>query len=289
MGDDGPVTAEQVLDAVRAAHGEHMVLEGRCPGGEVGAHYARTSDGHRVVFKWSEDPGRLGELSRMVERVERLRAKGYPAPRYHLPVAFDGGVAVFQDAVDGEWRDDIDAGLVETALMLNDMQAGGADQRTGWRDYIVQTLTEGADGYCLHETLRNHSPETRLVLEWVESVGKSVGALPCDDLVHLDFHHRNMLRVGHRLSAVVDWEGCMPGDRAFDLITFSFGFTHAQAAPEPEQQVWARAEEIATAEQLTAYAAHMSLRRLDWSIRHHTDSEVVHLLTVVNRYRARLP
>jgi len=254
----------------------------------VGAHNAVNRDGRRLVFKWSEDPVRLADLARAADRVERLRGKGYPAPRYYAPMPFDGGVAIFQDAVDGAWSDDVDDGLVDAILALNDLQAGEADEPETWRDYIAWTLTEGANGYCLHDTLEDYSVETRGILGWVRDVGRSLGDLPAEDLVHLDFHHQNILRAGGRLSAVIDWEGCTPGDRAFDLVTFSFGFTHARAALGAEERLWRRVEEMASVDRLAAYVAHMSLRRLDWAIRHHAARDVDRLLAVVAERRRRL-
>lgn len=240
-----------------------------------------------MVFKWVEDPARLEELARVVERVERLRAKGYPAPRHHPPLPFDGGVALFQDAAEGTWRDDVDAPLIDDFLALNDLQAGEGNGSESWSQHIARTLVEGADGYCLHEPLRTHSRETSDLLSWVEGVGRSVGDLPASDLVHYDFHHRNVLRVGTCLSAVIDLDGCRPGDRIFDLVTFAFGFTHADAAADLEDRVWQRAQELGSTERLTAYIAHMSLRRVDWTIRHHSAADVARLLEVIGRYRSR--
>src|SRR5579884_485917 len=109
------------------AHGQRYEWAGQCPGGEVGAHYAVDGDGRRLVFKWSEDVASLADLARVADRVERLRVKGYPAPRYYSPVDFDGGVVIFQDAVEGAWSDDVDESLVDAVLELNDLQAGEAD------------------------------------------------------------------------------------------------------------------------------------------------------------------
>ena len=38
----------------------------------------------------------------------------------------------------------------------------------------------------------------------------------------MDFHHRNILKRGDQPVAVIDWEGSMPGDRLFDLVTLGF-------------------------------------------------------------------
>jgi Phosphotransferase enzyme family len=265
------MTAGQVVDLIHEAHGLRFSLDGRCPGGEVGAHYARSPDGTRFVFKWSEDADDLAYFASVVDRVTRLRAAGYPAPRYLPPFSIDGGVALFQDAVPGRWRDDVGDDLVSTVLGLNDLQAGRGDSGDAWTSYIRLTLTEGADGYCLHEPMRQHSPATRRIVQWVEGVGATLGPLPEEDLVHIDFHHRNMLRDGDEFVAVVDWEGCRPGDRAFDLVTFCFGMSHANAEPGVFDPVWRRAAELTTPDALAAYVAHMALRRLDWTVRNHPD------------------
>jgi hypothetical protein len=168
------VTAEAVLEAVRERHGWAIRWEGPCPGGEVGAHYARASDGRRLVFKWVEDLERLDGLTTMVERVERLRAKGYPAPRYHSPVVVSGGVVLFQDAVEGHWQDEVDQALVDDVLELIELQAGEGDGSDRWTEYMARTLIEGADGYCLHETLQSYSDQTRHILGQTWSTSTSI-------------------------------------------------------------------------------------------------------------------
>jgi len=81
------------------------------------------------------------------------------------------------------------------------------------------------------------------------------------------------------LSAVVDWEACRPGDRAFDLMTFWFGLTHADDGVG--DRIWARAAELTSHEALAAYGAHMSLRRLDWTLRHHHERDVEAVLGMI--------
>jgi hypothetical protein len=47
--------AGRMTDAVHAGTGVRLVVEGPCPGGEVGAAYVRWPDGHRSVLKWRPD------------------------------------------------------------------------------------------------------------------------------------------------------------------------------------------------------------------------------------------
>jgi Phosphotransferase enzyme family len=285
------VTAETALAQVREQHGIGLTLEGRCPGGEVGAFYARSEAGIQHVFKWFDAP-LSGELDLtgftwLIDKLGRLREKGYPLPLYWAPLAVAGGVVIVQEAVGGAWRDEVSLELAETVLGLVDLQADAGSDGSAWTDYVRMTLTEGANGYCVHGTLRAHDRATARVLDWIEGVGRSMTPLPSGDLVHLDLHHRNILRHGEQVVAVVDWEGARSGDRVFDLVTFCFGFTHAIAEPSAESRVWERAEELAGADSLAPYVAHMALRRLDWTIRHHPN-EIDRLMPFVQRYMRRV-
>jgi aminoglycoside phosphotransferase (APT) family kinase protein len=253
----------------------------------AGAFFAHDAGGGRYVFKYldrGDEPADHQPLADMVARLSVLRDRGYPMPRYWPPFDVEEGTVVVQEAVGGVCRDDLSDGLVDTILDLNALQAGDALEDRTWNDYLAMTLVQGANGYCLHESLRTHGRVTRRIVEWVESVGRGMGPLPGGDLVHFDFHHRNLLREGDRLVAVIDWEGSRPGDRAFDLVTFCFGFTHARVTRAGlEHRVWERACALAGPDALAAYVAHMALRRLDWSIRHHPD-EVEALIHLVDRY-----
>jgi aminoglycoside phosphotransferase (APT) family kinase protein len=157
---------------------------------------------------------------------------------------------------------------------------------SAWSDFLARTLTEGADGYCLHDTLRERGGEPSRLLSWIQSVGRSVRSLPQGDLVHFDFHHRNILRSAEGALTVVDCEGFRPGDRAFDLVTFCFGMSHAAAPLGTEDPLWERATALASVEALTAYMAHMTLRRLDWTLRHHGEHELARLWPIVRKYVA---
>jgi aminoglycoside phosphotransferase (APT) family kinase protein len=193
----------------------------------------------------------------------------------------------FKERAAGTWSDDVNSQLVETVFQLNDLQRDRDDGKDTWTNYVRSTLLEGADGYCVHATLQNHDAVSRELLGWIRAVGTSLVALPATDVVHLDFHQRNVLRNGAAVSAVIDWEGARIGDRAFDLVTFCFGFTHANAQPGLEDLVWERAAAIAHPDALRAYVAHMGLRRLDWTIRHHPE-EVEGLVQFIDGYVSRV-
>jgi aminoglycoside phosphotransferase (APT) family kinase protein len=262
------VDAVKALEGVRRHHGIDVVVGDRCVGGEVGAYFARLGDA-TVVFKWSDRPERADDWARAVERVERLRAIGYPAPRYYAPFAFPGGVVVMQEAVPGSSQDQVGHGLVESIAALNRVQEGGGVAGP-WSELMAMSLTEGCDGWCMHGPLGRHSKEGARLLDEVEAVGRDVPCLPTGDVVHNDFHHRNVLRVGDRLSAVVDWEGCTDGDRRLDLVTFAFGLLVARVPGAVETRLWEHLRSQIPHDHLTVYVAHMALRLADWRVRHHS-------------------
>jgi aminoglycoside phosphotransferase (APT) family kinase protein len=181
--------------------------------------------------------------------------------------------------------DDVSAATVETLLALNGLQAGEGDAEDGdWSRYIADSLMLGCDGYCLHEPLRDYDRRTAALLETIRATGEAVVDLRSGDVVHVDFHHRNVLLHGGRISAVIDWEGCRSGDSAFDLVTLAFGLNVARVPVAARERVWEDARRRAEPEALRAYVAHMALRQVDWSIRHRTAADVDHWLAVSHTF-----
>jgi hypothetical protein len=283
------VTPEAALAAVAERFGVSLTDGGPCPGGEVGARFALGAGGEAYVYKCVDGADGSTWARQMVDRVALLRDRGYPAPRPMAPFDIGDAVVLVQDRVAGSWSDAVDGDLVEKVLALNDAQAGlGSSSGSEWSDLIVSSLREGADGYCRHDSLRGQGGEVARLLGWVESVGRSVRGLPQGDLTHFDFHHRNILRTPDGDLTVVDWEGIRPGDRAFDLVTFCFGMSHALGPDGVMDPLWERANELASPDALVAYVAHMALRRVDWTLRHHGAHEMARLLPVVRSYVARV-
>ncbi|MEV0570725.1 hypothetical protein [Dactylosporangium sp. NPDC050588] len=80
------------------------------------------------------------------------------------------------------------------------------------------------------------------------------------------------------VTGVVDWDGAGRGNRAFDLVTLLFVLS--RHAPHLTAPIRDAAVTLAPLDVLAACWAHMSLRQVDWSIRHHTAAEVDAWLTV---------
>jgi Phosphotransferase enzyme family len=98
------------------------------------------------------------------------------------------------------------------------------------------------------------------------ATGSVDGAI--DDVVHMDFHTASMLAIDRRITGVIDWEGSTSGDAAFDLVT------QALYAPDLRTELLDAARARTDPHALPLYAAHMVLRQVDWSLRHHNAAQV---------------
>jgi hypothetical protein len=273
------VTVAGVLELIREHRGLNLHAAGVFTGGEVGATDVRGNDGSRFVLKWWDGDAVSGR--RAAALVERLRARGYPIPRFVVADDLGGVTVMLQDYVAGAVSDDVSAATVETLLALNGLHVGEGDaERSDWSTYIAGSLLQGCEGYCVHEPLRDYDRRTAALLETIRATGEGVGDLPSSDVVHVDFHHRNVLLDGEAVAAVIDWEGCRSGDAAFDLVTLAFGLTVARVPASARDRVWDEAHRRAQPDALRAYVAHMALRQVDWSIRHRTAADVDHWLEV---------
>jgi aminoglycoside phosphotransferase (APT) family kinase protein len=85
--------------------------------------------------------------------------------------------------------------------------------------------------------------------------------------VHYDFTLANLLTTDGGISGVIDINPpTLTGDRAFDLATMLFYLYDRDGIRE---RLRGRALELTDQHALNAYLAHMVLRQVDWSLRHH--------------------
>ncbi len=221
-------------------------------------------------------PGAAGYLRELDAVLARLRGRGYPAPRFRVIGQVPGLVFWVQPrlpgtAVDRGWREPDHAALARllpALFRLNDAQAGLGTGPQQWRSLIAQTLASGGDGYCLHSTLQA-SPDARDLLPVLRRIGERCGpAIPDgQDFVHYDFTPANLLSDGTAITGVIDVNPpVLAGDRAFDLATLLFYcYDHEQI----RHLLRGRLLDLAGPRPACAYLAHMVLRQVDWSLRHH--------------------
>lgn len=282
--------AEQMAAGLERTTGVRVIVEGPCPGGEVGAAYVRWDDGHRSILKWRPQTTLEDMQAGPLKVVSVLRSVGYPAPETELAAQVGDAVVTIQELLPGTTVNLLNESTLDQALALNDLQAGILTEHRDIPNAKLY-LTEDGPGFCLHGPLRRHSRRTARLADWIAEVGAcSADRLAGDDAMHLDFHPGNLLAQDGKLTGVIDWDGAGRGDRRFDVVTLRFGAhpypPHVAPAARVDGAVENRLDEILDSfppDVLRPLWAHMSLRMTDWTIRHFTPDHVDHWLDLAER------
>ena len=208
------------------------------------------------------------------------RQAGFPAPATELVAQVGHAAVMVQERLPGAKIDRLDSNLLDQALSINERQAGLLDARPDI-EAIRLYLREDGPGFCLHEPLRQYSRKTADLERWVSRV-EEVQDSP-NDLVHLDFHPGNLLQQEGVVTGVVDWDGAGRGDRWLDLVTLRFG-VHRQTGTDVTRRLDGILDQV-PANVLNPLWAHLSLRMVDWAIRHHTEEDVLGWLDLAGQRR----
>ena len=273
------LSAEELRGLVRQQSGLDFAALTPARGGESRtAFWATDRAGTVSVLKImpGAGPEAVSQLRALDRVLARLGDRGYPAPRFHAVGHAAGLVFWVQQRLPGSVVDHgrgrpdgaALARLLPELLRLNDAQVGLGTGTGGWPDLITRTLTSGGDGYCLHSTLQAR-PDTRGLLRVLRRIGDTCGpAIPAaGDFVHYDFTLANLLTDGAAITGVIDINPpVLAGDRAFDLATLLF---YLYDHDDIRDLLRARLLELAGPQAARAYLAHMVLRQVDWSLRHH--------------------
>lgn len=264
--------------ALREQAGLDLVSLVPADGGESASTFLATGqDGTVMVLKVS--PSAIGDsVARLGELAAGLRQRGYPAARVLASGQVAGMSFWLQERLPGTVLDRVPGWLLPEVLRLNHAQAGLGDGTRRLTGLIAATLTAGGDGYCVHATLEAR-PDTRDLLAVVRhTAGRCLAAVPeGGDFVHYDFTLANLLTSGASIVGVIDINPpTVTGDRAFDLATMLFYLYDRDGFRERLRD---RALDLTNERALDAYLAHMLLRQVDWSLRHHpgTNATAHHL------------
>jgi Ser/Thr protein kinase RdoA (MazF antagonist) len=274
-------TPGELLRILRDEAGLDLVTLAPAGGGESGtAFWVTDRAGKASLLKIMPGPPAesAAQLRALAAMTARLRARDYPAPRVAVTGHAAGLGFWIQDRLPGRPLDPGDgapedvatlARLLPELIRLNDAQVGlGDGHASSWPALLTRTLTVGADGYCVHSTLEA-SPDTRAMLRVVREIGARCGPAipPGTDFMHYDFTPANLLTDGATITGVIDINApVLPGDRAFDLATLLF---YAYDHDGIRARLGSRLLELAGHQAARAYLAHIVLRQVDWSVRHH--------------------
>lgn len=242
----------------------------------------RWPDEHRSVLKWRPHCRAVDMQAGSLAVTEVLRLAGYPAPATELIAQVDHAVVIVQELLPGTKIEHLDHRGLDQALELNQLQADRLADRLDIPTMELHLRDDGA-GYCLHEPLRQHNRRSAALEHWVAAVGADHPArMVGHDAVHMDFHPGNILATGGSITGVIDWDGAARGDHRFDLVTLRFGIHAKEADPRVTQHLDAVLDSLPE-DILRPAWAHMSLRMVDWAIRHFTPADVEHWLDLAEQ------
>ena len=262
-----------VLAHINQVRGTSYRLIGAYNQGESGtASQVIDADTNRYVLKIGA--GSEFRAERAARATKRLRDRGYPAPEYVAVGKLDSISYTLQRVLPGEpIGPRISLDLLPQLLHLNDLQRDQGDCEYDEPERLIRGVMEGYADFCVLETLRTYSAESARILDSLQRVvGARAKECPQrNDIVHFDFHTNNVLMADGLITGVIDWEGCASGDCAFDLATMLFYCWRFQ---DVRVELWRALLEWTTSGAAAIYLAHMMVRQLDWSIRHHVPETV---------------
>lgn len=264
----------ELLRYINATHKTTFELIERYTDGEQGAFAIRDLQGNRYVLKWQPDISSLQHLQDAKTVTDLLRGTGYPAPSYLFVEGMQEGIYSLQSALPGKPLYRLDEAFVPQLFALNALQIGRAvPGLRDWHHEVVTTVLYGGDGYCLHESLQHYSANTRNMLARLQELVVAYKDEPHKkyDIVHGDFQPYNILVARQYVSGVIDWDAVHAGDCVFDLVTLLF---YAYDDLRVRKQLWDSIVQRCSQKVLSVYMAHMILRQIDWSLRHHSQEVI---------------
>jgi hypothetical protein len=254
---------------INAQHGTRYRLTDRLLHGHRNVAGLYNASNARFIIKWSPGTGDEERLDEAIRLVDRLRSRWYPVPRYITRGEHAGGRYFVLTALPGSPVIRLTPSQVVQIVALTELQREQAIASTEpWPARVADDVLQGGEGYCLLDPMRRYSPTTARLLDLVqELVAQHRGvSTPTTDVVHFDFQQSNMLGISSKISGVVDWEGALPGDRTFDLVTLLFYAYDQEAVRE---MLWQTVTRLTDPAAVALYLAHLIHRQVDWSIRHH--------------------
>lgn len=262
--------ARALLEAVNDKENLDLQFLDIAPGGEVGAAFVRWPDGHEGVLTGSAGP--VADVRRTAEVLESVQSHGIPVPRYEVVSEIGDSVAIVQERLPGSPPTAVGRELMQAMIDVVETFEGVLSDRL---DVPVPELylRHSGPGFSIHESLAAHSPRTRAVLRWVRDAGRRESArMSGTDLVHMDLHAENILvDANGAITGIVDWDGIGRGDRRFCLVTMRFAALSQHADADTCAWLEKILDESLEPDTLRAYWATMSLREVDWAIRHHPE------------------
>lgn len=233
--------------------------------GEFGATLVRRGDSE-LVLKVIDSEKWLPIVTRGSGIANRLRSSGYPAPEYLGVGTFEGRTWTLQRLLPGTVPNELTGVHAAQLVALARRHAGFGETVFDWQGEAIRQT---------RRSLKNASASApELVRELSAVLDRTADIeLRRGDVVHSDFHHRNYLAEGDRVTGIFDWEVATPGDWRFDLVTLAFWTSTFPVGASDEAKRLVREEAAAACgpEVLAFMTAVLAARQLEFNVNRHSE------------------
>jgi aminoglycoside phosphotransferase (APT) family kinase protein len=265
-GDTVPMRQDRLL--VRLT--EHLGLRDASPlsGGEFGAVLVRDAGGRELILKALPSPAFAARFARGARMAMRLRERGYPAPEYMGTGVALGASWSLQERLPGAIPETPTSAHIAALLALAERHVGAAGEQHDARAYTQKDIAGKLASVAADGRTAPLAADIAAVLRATEDI-----RLLDNCVVHGDFHHRNFLAVGDKITGVFDWEGARPGDWRADVAKLAFwcALLPDQIPPDAGAIAIERVHELCERRVLAFFAAAMAAGQLDYDLRAHPD------------------
>jgi aminoglycoside phosphotransferase (APT) family kinase protein len=192
----------------------------RLDGGEHGALAVVDRTGARWVLKAFP----IDRHNRLVDALgiaARLRDRGVPVPHPYTVGTTATAAYTLQALCTGEVPWTFEDEHARQMLELWEVHRDAAPEGSDWPERVVHALGFGdAELFAAHAPIRAVGGAAAQLLDEIVDVGHAANpsVLRRTDAMHADWHHRNLLTEGDRVTAVIDWESARRGDARYDLV-----------------------------------------------------------------------
>ncbi len=242
------------------AQGLGWELVEKCAGGEFGAHLVRRGDEKAVLKTW-QPPHDFERITNSAELAMRVRDAGQLVPRYLDVGRRDDVIYTLQEWIDGDVPLRLDLPVARRMVELLDTHAGVA------ADWGERPAGFGA-WWDQHDTFKTAPTDIAALADEVfDAIDRFDDApVTTTDVVHDDYHHKNVLVRDDNVVAIIDWDAAQPGDRWFDAFLLMWWSQVAENDFDPAVAAWLRPHVEAQLDerQLARYAANNALRQLEF-------------------------
>jgi Ser/Thr protein kinase RdoA (MazF antagonist) len=269
-----------VLEELARSRGARLI--GRFDHGAGGTSLVELCGSEVVLKAWPEQSPTAANLLQAVSLMAVMRARGVPIPELLETGQLAGQRYAIYERRPGRWPARPSRALLRelTDVVAREREAAPSEPGRWPRTVRAMLYGEGDPLFEISPSVLEAHPDGRRLLSRARARLDECdpSLLTGGDIMHGDFAPENALVHEGRLSAVVDWEQCRPGDATLDLVGILFDLElGAKAGPSIRAEFRHSLRQAAPGPLLALYVAIFAARYASWGIGTELEAEVLAL------------